>query len=362
MDRLHYKHSLMAKQAEQIHHLIKTLLLKSASPYQSFTWRQFASDGSDRQFFRCETDRQVRFIIILPAKLLPAAMAEANASFAIGRHLHELDIPVPKPYAFDEHNGALLFEDLGNILLYDMANGAANHEEIITIYRQAVECLATFQIKGRKNFNPNWCWDTRHYDRKLMLERESHYFSREFCQRYMHLSLDNELEKEFVDLAVRISLEPADYLLHRDYQSRNLMMVNGCPYIIDFQGARLGPLAYDLASLLNDPYMNLTEQVKDELAAHYISSISQYIRINSSKFMAGYYHIALQRNLQVLGAYAYLTLTKKKQKFAQYIIPATHNLVSLLTQKLSGSYPKLEALSQKILAKLIMYPPPEKLY
>ncbi len=78
--------------------------------------------------------------------------------------------------------------------------------------------------------------------------------------------------------------------------------------------------------------------------------------------MAGYYHIALQRNLQVLGAYAYLTLTKKKQQFAQYIIPATHSLVNLLTKKLSGSYPELEALSQNILDKLIMHPPPEKLY
>jgi aminoglycoside/choline kinase family phosphotransferase len=323
------------------------------APDQSFTWCRFAGDGSDRRFFRCETGSNEKFIIILPSLTQPLAMSEARSGFAIGRHLHAMGVPVPRPYAFAEDSGALICEDLGNTSLYDAAGPAADPAARIALYRRALESLAAFQIKGRIGFDPAWCWDSRHYDQELMLERESHYFSREFCQGYMNMAIPGGLENDFRELATRISREPTNYLLHRDFQSRNLLIVNANIMIIDFQGARLGPLGYDLASLLNDPYVDLTAADRDDLRQYYLTCINRYMDIDPTAFTAGYYHLALQRNLQVLGAYAYLTLVKKKTFFAQYILPATRNLIDLLRQKLSGKYPILQKLSAEIYASLV---------
>ncbi len=335
--------------------LIKRLLLtaKLLVPGQSFSWRQFAGDGSDRQFFRCEIGGNKSFIIILPSETLSQAIPEAKASFSIGTHLYTIGLPVPKPYALDRETGALIFTDLGNVLLHDAAGSTIGPAIKISLYRQVLESLVAFQIKGRNGFNLDWCWDTRHYDRGVMLERESHYFSREFCRGYMGLVITAGLENDFLKLAGRISEEPADYLLHRDFQARNLLIVDGKPWIIDFQGARFGPLGYDLASLLNDPYIDLAADIKDNLLKYYITCVNSYITIDPAKFMAGYYHIALQRNLQVLGAYAYLTMVRGKSFFEPYIRPAARNLVKLLDKRLSGNYPNLQRLSHAIYSKLV---------
>ncbi|NOX25939.1 MAG: phosphotransferase [Deltaproteobacteria bacterium] len=334
--------------------LIESLLrtAKLLAPGQSLTCRQFAGDGSDRQFFRCVIGGDKSFVIIFPSETLPEAIAEAKSSFAIGSHLYAMGLPVPKPYAIDKETGTLIFADLGNILLYDAAGAGANQAIKISLYRQALKSLAALQIKGREGFNPDWCWDTRHYDQEMMLERESHYFSREFCQGYMSLVIPAGLENDFLKLAARISEEPADYLMHRDFQARNLLIVDGRPWIIDFQGARFGPLGYDLASLLNDPYMDLAADIRHDLREYYITCVSSYITIDPGKFMAGYYHIALQRNLQVLGAYAYLTLARGKSFFEPYIRPAARNLVNILTRKLPDNYPELQRVSHEIYDKL----------
>jgi len=312
----------------------------------------FSGDGSDRIFFRCHTNKERSFVIVFPSPTHPHAMAEAKANFLIGRHLYELGLPVPRPYAFDEQFGIIIFEDLGSELLYDAVVASNDISLTKSLYCQAVECLAAFQIKGREGFNTNFCWDTRHYDRTLMLERESHYFRREFCRKYLELAIPDSLEQEFIELAARISREPSDYLLHRDFQSRNLMLAQGTLKIIDFQGARLGPLGYDLASLLNDPYANLTEELKQELIEHYLLTVSSYHPINFDKFLQGYNHISLQRNLQVLGAYAYLTNEKNKKFFKHFISPALDGLIRMLEVPLVGNYPGLKELADRAAEKL----------
>ncbi len=346
----------MSKENTIIQELLRTLANKEEftllAPNQPATCHKFAGDGSDRQFFRCTNSTDDSFVIILPSTTHPEAFSEAKASYAIGNHLYMMGLPIPKLYFFDELSGALIFEDLGDVLLFDRADKSST-PALISLYRQTLKCLAEFQIKGRQKFNLNWCWDTKHYDEQLMLDRESHYFSLEFCKNYLQIPLQTDMEEDFLRLASRISQEPADFLLHRDFQSRNIMFTNGKPRIIDFQGARLGPLGYDLASLLNDPYIQLDESTKEELIIFYVKEINNFTPLDYNKFISGYYHIALQRNLQILGAFAYLTLAKKKVFFEQFIIPASNNLYFLLNKKLSSSYPGLQELSHEILNKLV---------
>ena len=199
------------------------------------------------------------------------------------------------------------------------------------------------------------CWDTPRYDRRLMLERESLYFARETPMDMLGFpELSPELLGEFETLATLAARAPADFLLHRDFQSQNLMVHDERIRIVDFQGARFGPLAYDLASLLNDPYAELPEALKEDLLERYLTECKRFIKLDEEQFRQGYNYLALQRNLQVLGAYAFLSRKKGKTSFAAYIVPAAHALFRRLKQQ-AAVFPRLtrqvEASLERLLGK-----------
>lgn len=324
--------------------LIKNILQRAGllSRLDELNCRPFGGDGSDRRFFRCRGGHR-NLIVILPSPTLKQAEAEARACFLIGRHLYERGVAVPRPYAYDEESAGVIFEDLGTLLLYDeVCRAAVKPADINKYYSQALSALAAFQTRGRQGFDPQFCWDTQHYDRHLMLERECHYFSREFCRGYMAAAPPAGLEDDFSSLVNRAVKVSADYLLHRDFQSRNLMINQDGIKIIDFQGSRLGPLAYDPASLLNDPYVNLEHGIRRKLLSGYIRELKKHTALSELEFMDSYYHIALLRNLQVLGAYSFLSRVRGKLFFQQFIAPAFSDLQALLKGELKGEYPHLE--------------------
>ena len=112
------------------------------------------------------------------------------------------------------------------------------------------------------------------------------------------------------------------FFLHRDFQSRNLMLKGDLLHVIDFQGARVGPPQYDLAALLLDPYVQLPESIQEELLATYARRFGKLVGVSSKQFLKRYPHVALCRNLQVLAAFAFLTRVKGQSHFAEYIVPA----------------------------------------
>jgi aminoglycoside/choline kinase family phosphotransferase len=308
-----------------------------------------SGDGSDRPFFRLIRGEN-SYLAVFPSPTVARARDEAHSTYLIGTHLLQSGVPLPAIHAYDLESGGILFEDLGDRLLFHefQAVGEASVDEL---YRQAVVLLADFQLGARAGFKTEWCWDTPCYDRELMINRESNYFAAEFCAKFIGISeLPIGLNDEFSALANHISQCPADALIHRDYQSRNLMVVAGCLRVIDFQGARLGPLAYDLASLLNDPYVALSEECKRQLVEYYLQRVETYISLDHVRFMEDYWHIALQRNLQVLGAYAFLVQERGKEFFRPYIAPALERLLTLLAGTLAADYPVLHGLVDHIAA------------
>jgi len=222
-------------------------------------------------------------------------------------------------------------------------------QETVEIYKEIIQMLLFMQISGSVRFDRKWCWDTQRYDKKLMLERESSYFMQSFCRDLLGIkSFPNGLTDEFKLLAGRASRQPAVYFLHRDFQSRNLMVSDGKIRIIDFQGGRLGPLGYDLASLLIDPYAQLPEQLQHELLEHYLEHLCTY-GLDDLAFKKGYPDLAMQRNLQILGAYAFLGFQKQKSFFRQFILPATFSLHQRLAQPEAKDYPQLRQLTHTIM-------------
>jgi aminoglycoside/choline kinase family phosphotransferase len=314
-----------------------------------------SGDGSSRLFYKISTGSTALFCGVLPGdENGKKGRAEAHAAFNIGRHLKKRGLPVPAIHAFDPENGFILFEDLGETLLYDelekkkKANDAHFWEQTQETYKQIIELLLYMQISGSVRFNRKWCWDTQRYDKKLMLEKESGYFMQAFCRDMLGIqSFSAKLNDEFKKLASRAAQQPAVYFLHRDFQSRNLMVVDGKIKIIDFQGGRLGPLGYDLASLLIDPYAQIPQEVQQELLDHYLEHLCTY-GLDDLAFLKGYKSLALQRNLQILGAFAFLSGQKRKVFFKQFILPATLSLFHLLAGPDGNDYPNLLKLIEKI--------------
>jgi aminoglycoside/choline kinase family phosphotransferase len=316
-------------------------------------------DGSSRLFFKIKTGDAASFCGVLPGNAnAPKGMAEARAAFNIGSHLKKRGLPVPAIHAFEPEHGFILFEDLGETLLYDelqkkkKKNGDQIWRQMLKTYKEIIEILLYMQISGSIRFDRKWCWDTQRYDKKLMLEKESGYFMQAFCQDMLKIkNFSPKLHEEFQELAGRASRQPAVYFLHRDFQSRNLMLLDGEIRIIDFQGGRLGPLGYDLASLLIDPYARIPEEVQQELLEHYLEHLCSY-GLDDQAFLKGYQSLALQRNLQILGAFAFLSNQKQKVFFKQFIRPATLSLQHLLTSPGGDDYPHLLQLTEKILGLL----------
>ncbi len=311
-----------------------------------------SGDGSDRIFYRIRQGGR-KLIAAFPSPTLAAGFDEQTSAFRIGVHLFDKNIAVPEIFAFDKEHGLLIFEDFGNVHLQSMVLDCRTVNEVESLYFQAIDSLILFQFEGCKEFDTRFCWDTPCYDEQLMLERESGYFSRAFCHDYMGKIPDSPyLPREFRAIARRAAQEPPGYLLHRDFQSRNLMVHGGRVRIIDFQGARLGPLGYDLASLLLDPYAGLTEELRQTLLSYYIKRVSEKISLDQRQFLEGYYCLALQRNLQIIGAFAFLSQVKGKVFFEQYLLPAVHCLSGLLKSPGGKKYPSLAALVDELAEEL----------
>jgi aminoglycoside/choline kinase family phosphotransferase len=311
-------------------------------------------DGSLRRFCRIEHQDGRKAVAIAPPPDDTNGLREAVAGWHIGRHLFACKAPVPNLYGFEEQSGLLVCEDLGNQRLHDLVEGKGREaEQVMQYYRQAVTELARMQVRASKGFDPAWCWDTTHYDRALMLERESGYFLQALCRDFLELEFDQEkIAQDFQALAEKASQAEASFFLHRDFQSRNIMIQKGQVRFIDYQAGRLGPLAYDLASLLIDPYAALPAAIQEELLKHYLDALTSLLPYNREQFHQEYLVLALQRNLQILGAFAFLSQQRNKPFFRQYLLPALHSLHDLLAKTTTSEYLYLKSLSQQCAQKI----------
>lgn len=347
----------MEEKKKEIVDLVFRLLRKAGSTLEPEQAElvPFVGDGSQRAFYRLRFPDAASVVAIMPAGRDSAQMAEARSAWLIGMHLHRAGIPVPEPLAYDDASGMILFEDLGDLRLHDYLRErtVGDDEELLRIYGTVVRELVRMQVVGGQGFQTSWCWQTPSYDRELMLARESGYFLEALCQGLLRLTTyTTALRREFEDIADQAAAAPAHFFLHRDFQSRNLMLKEGRVRIIDFQGGRLGPLAYDLASLLIDPYVGLTDPVQDALLVEYLRELHLHLRYDPDRFREEYFYLALQRNLQILGAFAFLGGKRGKSFFLPFIRPALQSLQSRLSLEGHGRFPVLGHLVQTCLERM----------
>jgi len=309
---------------------------------------QITSDGSTRLFVRVRRGAE-KLILAAPAARTETELAEANAAVTIGRHLYEKGGAVPQIHCFDVQSGMLLFEDLGDTRLYDIVSGGDNSEtvsdELIRKwYRKVIDALQVLQVEGKAGFCREWCWDTPEYDQAVMLEKESGYFLRAFWRGLLGQPDIPGVQEEFADIARVAAESGAEYFLHRDCQSRNIMITGDEIHFIDFQGGRLGPLGYDLASLLIDPYVGLSHDMQAEFVAYYQQGLFDRWGLADARFRTNYQFLALQRNLQIIGAFAFLSTVRQKIFFRRFLQPALNGLLARLEDSVFADYHQLRQL------------------
>jgi aminoglycoside/choline kinase family phosphotransferase len=214
-----------------------------------------------------------------------------------------------------------------------------------------IHLLTKFSTSGAGQFHPVWCYQTSRYDKSLILEKECRYFVEAFLNSYLGLKIKcSDLKKEFEYLAENALKHSVQGLMHRDFQSRNIMIKNDQIYFIDFQGARLGPIQYDLASLLIDPYVDLPQNIQTQLLAYALAKLQERVRLVAANFNSCYRFCSLTRNLQILGAFGYLTHVKGKMHFEKYLPAAVRTLEYNLKNQENGKLPILIELTGAVAA------------
>jgi hypothetical protein len=298
-----------------------------------------AGDGSQRIFWRVAGPHSaLSFIAMENAPTDDFSKRENAAYLNIGRHLRKKGLPLPEIHRVDLDRGWFLMEDFGDVSLQSACEEAKDR---IQLYEPVVEILFQQQTRGSEGFDTSWTCQTKTYDRQVMRRYEVEYFKEAFLGTFLGIRQDwPELEGSFEHLMEEASNAETPFFLHRDFQSRNIMITGSKIGILDWQGGRLGPLAYDLASLLIDPYTHLPNRERKAIYNAYLQRLKRYLPNSLASFEKSFPYLAIQRNLQILGAFSFLSKVRGKTYFEKYIPGALKSLRSLLEEvrdpKLSG--------------------------
>ena len=318
------------------------------SPGDDIQWEKLKGDGSQRRWYRVTADRR-SLIMADHGVRRNLETSEADSFVHLGLHLLRNGVSVPKIHFYDTFSGLVLLEDLGDVNLQQVVRSKANTPEVLDLYKSVITKLITLWLKPAECFDRSWTYQTPDYNRELILEKECRYFVEEFLNKYLGFpERFADLQSEFSALADRALRYPIIGFMHRDMQSRNIMIKNGEIYFIDFQGGRLGPVQYDLASLLIDPYVDLPPDFQARLLDDAIELLDMATELEPDSFRACYHYCRLTRNLQILGAFAYLTRVMGKKQFEPYIPAAAKTLRSNLSGRAEKEFPLLNAVARRV--------------
>ncbi len=309
-------------------------------------------DGSDRQWSRWK-GAGGSMVLAEHGLRTTAAVAEVDAFVAIGRHLKAKDIPVPTIYFADPFAGLVFLEDLGDTSLQAVVRAQPDRERVLSAYRAVIDEVVRMAVDGARGFDPGWTFQTPAFHRAVILERECRYFCNAFLAGYAGVDpAGDDLSEEFSRIADGALQGGEPGFMHRDLQSRNIMLKDGRFYFIDFQGGRIGPPAYDLAALLIDPYVELAPDEQARLLDYAIGRMSLRRPVDAAQFRRAFGYCALSRNLQVLGAFGYLSKVKGKPQFARYIPAALQGLEARLGALGPNGFPRLQRRVEQARQKL----------
>lgn len=291
-----------------------------------------AQAGSNRSYYRLEG----------PAGscigVRGTSIDENRAFISLARHFAERGLSVPQIFLVSspdilpgvEAGAYYLQEDLGSVSLFDAlqegrSNGGDYSPKEKGLLHQVMAYLPRLQYEGAKGLDFLVCYPQAEFDAMTVLF-DLNYFKYCFLKA-TGLEMDEiRLEKEFQQLAGVLSQAHTETFLYRDFQARNVMLKDGEPYFIDFQGGRKGPVQYDVASFLWQAKAAYPAALREELIDTYLQHLATYTTVDAPLFRKQLRLFVLLRMLQVLGAYGYRGYFERKPHFLQSIPPAIANL------------------------------------
>jgi len=283
--------------------------------------------GSGRKIIRLASQK------ISAIGILYGVREENIAFLEFSKHFRRYGLPVPKIYEQSVNEGGYLEEDLGDTTLFEfLSKNRAGDDiapQVLDAYRKVVAVLPRFQVEAGRDLNYKVCYPIASFDRQS-ISWDLNYFKYYFLRLAGIPFNEQALEDDFGCLTEFLLTAPRDYFLYRDFQSRNIMLRDGQPFFVDYQGGRKGALQYDVASLLYDAKADLPPALRQELLDYYLDALSEHVRVDRENFLRHYYSYVYVRIMQALGAYGFRGFYERKAHFLQSVPYALKNLRWLL--------------------------------
>ncbi len=307
---------------------------------------ELPSSGSNRRYFRL-SDADGKDSVI---GVIGTSVPENEAFIYMSKHFGEKDIPVPKVLAVSDDRMSYIQTDLGDMLLFKeiekgrlMRSFSSAEKDLLA---KTISRLPDIQFAGADDMDFSVCYPAVSFDERSIMW-DLNYFKYCFLKATGLEFSEDKLEDDFQTMAKVLMRSNTDTFMYRDFQSRNVMIVDGEPWFIDFQGGRKGPFYYDVASFLWQAKANIPDGLRHELLEVYLDSVRKYHPIEREEFIANLRHFVLFRTLQVLGAYGFRGYFEKKPHFMQSVPFAIANLRALLHEPYA-EYPYLNELLLKL--------------
>lgn len=306
--------------------------------------RLLAGSGSNRVYYRLWLGVKT-YIGVYGADI-----KENHAFLVLSEQMAACNIAVPEVLAVAPDERCYLLSDLGDESLFFEHIAKGFSETTIALLHKTIAQLPRIQFEVAKNFDFSVCYPQASFDKRTVYW-DLNYFKYEFLKPSGIEFNEALLEDDFDNLCHQLlSLETPTFM-YRDFQSRNIMIVNGEPHFIDYQGGRKGPFYYDLVSFVYQAKANIPPSLRNELIATYKEALQPYYQVDNAIFNQQLSLFALFRTLQVLGAYGFRGLIEQKAHFIASIPFAINNLGTLLAENDYSTYPYLT----KVLNKLVQH-------
>lgn len=315
-------------------------ILKRFSDESILNISLLAQSGSSRKYYRITTNSK-SFIGTEGSDL------KENAAFlALAEHFLKKGVSVPRIYACSKDKRYYIQEDIGDQSLYQLLpeSGLNHSDELLAYYEKSIDLLLQVHTVGSQHLDYSMCYPASEFD-ALSIQWDLEYFKYYFL-KLNDLSYDEHaLQIELDSLRDQAASVPRNCFMIRDFQSRNIMLKDTMPTLIDFQGGRLGPFQYDLVSLLWQAKANLPHSWKEKLKQRYIAGLMDSVNLDRDSFDSQYWLYVLIRTMQVLGAYGLRGVVQGKTHFIESIPFAVANLDYLFSEK-SDYLPDLPQVKQ----------------
>lgn len=319
-------------------------LYKDTFGYAPASIQQLDKAGSNRTYIRFTAPDGTTCIGVIGL-----SQTENDAFIYLTSHFHHLGLNVPELIAVSDAGCCYLQTDLGTQSLYQaLSKGRTSgnySQEERALLAKTLRALAHLQVKGATDLDFSQLIPPVRFD-KMAATFDLNYFKYCFLRTtgvpYDEVALEHEFEQFANALVTCATASPNVTFLYRDFQARNVMLKDGEPYFIDYQGGLQGPLHYDVASFLWQASARYSDELRQAMVEEYLDELATLIEVDREKFKTNLMQFVLFRTLQVLGAYGMLGRFERKPYFIQSTPGALQNLDALIKSGVADAYPYLK--------------------